>query len=70
MFIQNKIAGVVAVTLLVAAGVMPAPGIAQTSIAQTYPTKPVRLIVAFPAGGSTDITPSTWLAEGAVADHR
>ncbi len=55
MRINNKIAGVVAGSLLVAAGVIPASGFAQTSIAQTYPTKPVRLIVAFPAGGSTDI---------------
>lgn len=49
MMIQKKVAGAVAGVLLIAAGVMPAAGIA------SYPTKPVRLIVAFPAGGSTDI---------------
>ncbi len=49
MMIQKKVAGAVAGVLLIAGGVMPAAGIA------SYPTKPVRLIVAFPAGGSTDI---------------
>ena len=55
MRINNKTAGVVAGALLVVAGVMPASGFAQTSTAQTYPTKPIRLIVAFLPGGSTDI---------------
>src|SRR5205814_5004791 len=37
------------------AGAAALPGLSRIGRAQTYPTRPVRLIVAFPAGGSSDI---------------
>ena len=47
---QTK-ASVVALAMLAAAGVM-----VSTATADTFPSKPITLIVPWPAGGSTDIS--------------
>jgi tripartite-type tricarboxylate transporter receptor subunit TctC len=42
------------------------PALARSAGAQSYPTRPVRIILGFPAGGSTDIVArimGAWLAE-------
>jgi tripartite-type tricarboxylate transporter receptor subunit TctC len=52
--------------LNLAAGAAVLPSMPQMASAQSYPTKPVRVIVPFGAGGSTDITArliSQWLSE-------
>ncbi len=42
--------------LQLAAGAAALPAVARAARAQAYPTRPVRVIVGFPAGGPTDIT--------------
>jgi tripartite-type tricarboxylate transporter receptor subunit TctC len=52
--------------LHLAAGALALPAVPRVATAQTYPSRAVRLIVGFPAGGPTDITArvmAQWLSE-------
>ena len=52
--------------LQLAAGAAALPAVARFAFAQSYPTRPVRIIVGFPAGTSSDITArliGQWLSE-------
>ena len=44
-------------------------GIVSVATAQTYPTKPVRLVIPFPAGGSTDIVGRELVARAQPDGH-
>ena len=71
MSIQRWIAGLAA-GMAIAAGAMPA-----AAHAQTWPAKPIRLVIAFPPGGPTDIVSrviaqqlSTQLGQSVMVDNR
>src|SRR3954451_13337281 len=52
--------------LHLAAGAAVSPAFSRSAGAQSYPARPVRVIVGFPAGGPTDITArliGQWLSE-------
>jgi tripartite-type tricarboxylate transporter receptor subunit TctC len=52
--------------LQIAAGVAALPAVSRIARAQSYPSKPVRLIIGYPPGGSADITArltGQWLSE-------
>jgi tripartite-type tricarboxylate transporter receptor subunit TctC len=43
--------------LRLAAGAAALPGVSRIVWAQNYPTRPVRVVVGFPAGGTTGLRP-------------
>jgi hypothetical protein len=52
--------------LHLAAGAVALPAVSRIASAQSYPARPVRIIVGFPAGGAADITArlmGQWLSE-------
>src|SRR5215211_8619812 len=52
--------------LRVIAGAAALPAVAQTVNAQSYPVRPVRMIIGYPPGGSADLTArltGQWLSE-------
>jgi tripartite-type tricarboxylate transporter receptor subunit TctC len=54
-------------TLRLAAGAIALPALSRLALAQTYPARPVRMIVGFPAGSAPDIIArliGQWLSDG------
>ena len=52
--------------LHLAAGAAALPAVSRFAMAQAYPSRPVRIVVGFPAGGGTDTTArliGQWLSE-------
>src|SRR5262245_57684223 len=52
--------------LHLAAGTAALPAVSRVARAQAYPTRPVRIILGFPGGGSADVTArlmAQWLSE-------
>ena len=52
--------------LHLAASAAALPAVSRMALAQAYPSRPVRIIVGFPAGGATDIQArlmGQWLSE-------
>ena len=63
--------------LYMAAGAAALPAVSRIAQAQAYPTRPIRLLVGYSAGGPTDITArligqyiSTSLGQPVIIDNR